>query len=311
MSSFIITAGRVKPKIWFIAVCTILFTCLFLTILVAVVLLAAPAAHEYTHTITPGDVVMVPMEPSLAWLSDVQINTGIDCYGQFCYSQCDKLTLLTEHLKDQVLTSSNIDRIYCLQNSTFTFTLSGSNENKAVWLFDEKPKNNVMTNRDCTTDPTIQGKQVCIELNSTHPSGTIEVWHEGVEGAYYYWRTWPTWSENFTAVIQDWYIYTPNITTYAQCKPFDGRNSPIQVYHQGFQPTNFTSTCLLVYTNKDSYCANKEITIVPHRRYDVVIWPVLASVLIILALTVTGIVGATRRYLNRRNQYNQLQERVN
>ena len=306
MYSFIITATRVKPKFWFIAVCTILFTCLFLTLLVAVVLIAVPVAREYTHTITQGDVIMVPMEPSLAWLSDVQINTGIDCNGQFCYSRCNKLALLTEHLKDQVLKRNNIDRIYCLQNSTFTFTLSGSNENKAVWLFDDEPKNNVMTNRNCTTDPTIQGKQVCIELNSTHPSGTTEVWHKGIEGAYYYWRTWPTWSENFTAVIQDWYIYTSNITTYAQCKPFDGRNSPIQVYHQGFQPTNFTSTCLLVYTDKDSNCAKKEITIVPYRRYDVVIWPVLAGVLIILALTVTGIVGATCHYLNRRNRYNQL-----
>ena len=111
--------------------------------------------------------------------------------------------------------------------------------------------------------------------------------------------------------IQDWYVYTTdsNITSSETSDSFNGGNSPIVIsYHEGFQPTNFTLSCLLVSIDPNSNC--EKIDIETHRRYDIVFWPGLAAILIIMTIAVTGIIHAVY-YFNRKNQYNQLQEQDN
>ena len=249
---------------------------------------------------------IVSIVPSPAWLVKADLTIEKECFGQYCHIPCDELS--PTRISEYELTEN--DFIYCLNNTVFNFTLNQPefvSGNVAVWLFEGNPTTYPKDN--CTTDPTIPGKQVCIELNSTHPSDTIEVWHEGIEGAYYYWRYWPTdFNSSIDAVIQDWYVY--NITSCEPSDPFNGVNSPIVMsYHEGFQPTNFTSSCLLVSIDQYSNC--KKIDIETHRRYDVVFWPGLAGILVIVTIAVTGIIRAVC-YFNQKNTYNrQLQERDN
>ena len=253
---------------------------------------------------------IVSIVPSPAWLVKADLTIEKDCFGDYCRIPCDELS--PAYIQEYELTEN--EYIYCLQNTVFNFTLNHPefvSGNVAVWLFEGNPTTYPKNN--CTTDSTIPGKQVCIELNSTHPSGTIEVWHKGIEGAYYYWRAWPTdFNSSINAVIQDWYLYTTDSNT-TSCELFDqfnGVNSPIVMsYHEGFQPTNFTSSCLLVSIGQLSNC--KKIDIETHRRYDIVFWPGLAAILVIVTIAVTGIIHAVY-YFNQKNKYNQqLQERDN
>ena len=288
--------------------------CLFLSILAVVVLVTTPSASKYTQIVHRGlsDVPVmsiVSIVPSPPWLAKADLTIEKDCFGEYCHIPCDELS--PTHIREYGLNAKNY--IYCLKNTVFNFTLNQPefvSGNVAVWLIEGNPT--TYPNGNCITDPTIQGKQVCIELNFTHPSGTIEVWHEGIEGAYYYWRAWPIeFNNSINAVIQDWYVYTTdsNITSSETSDSFNGGNSPIVIsYHEGFQPTNFTLSCLLVSIDPNSNC--EKIDIETHRRYDIVFWPGLAAILIIMTIAVTGIIHAVY-YFNRKNQYNQLQEQDN
>ena len=309
------TTGREKPKVCsnkLITCYIILAVCLVLSILAVVVLVTTPSASQYTQIINQGlpDVLLmsiVSIVPSPAWLVKADLTFEKDCFGEYCHIPCDKLS--PTHISEYELIEK--DYIYCLNNTVFNFTLNQTefvSGNMAVWLIEGNPTTYPNPTGNCSTNPTIQGKQVCIELNFTHPSGTIEVWHEGIEGAYYYWRAWPIESiDSIDAVIQDWYVY--NITSCESSDSFSGVNSPIIMsYHEGFQPTNFTSPCLLVSINQTSNCEG--IDIETHRRYDIVFWPGLAGILVIVTIAVTGIIHAVY-YFNLKNKYNQLQERVN
>ena len=288
--------------------------CLFLSILAVVVLITTPSASQYSQIVHRdlSDVpimLIVSIVPSPAWLVKADLTIEKDCFGEYCRISCDKLS--PTHIPEYELSEN--DFIYCLQNTVFNFTLTQPESvsgNVSVWLLEGNPTKYPKDN--CTTDPTIEGKQVCIELNSTHPSGTIEVWHKGIEGAYYYWRYWPTANSSVNAVIQDWYLYTTdsNIISCESSDSFNGAvNSPIVMsYHEGFQPTNLTSSCLLVSIGQSSQC--KKVDIETHRRYDIVFWPGLAGILVIVTIAVTGIIHAAC-YLNQKNKYDRLQEQDN
>lgn len=283
----IIVAVQKPPKCcnWcWIAAYVLLLVCLVISASSVGVLYFIPSPQEYDPLVYPNETILLPVHPDPLWLSTVNIIAGVDCWGQFelyeVFSDDPESCVNNDHSYQRDPTYCfDQEHIYCLDGSVFNFSLKYPAEEVWVGLFD-----------DSTMNPEINCASAiqCIQLNSSHMSDTITV-STSEEGSFYSWKSWSS-----AGVPQVEYHVNRRYYDPRSCfsTPINPDESPFPLHYRlGFNPADKTNNkffLLSVYGSCN--CVHGGITIQTVRRQDILMWPGLASGLIVLVIMIVVVV---------------------
>ena len=114
-----------------------------------------PQEKDTSVLVYRGDTVFLPLSLSIQWLKSITFSTNGPCTGELYQVDCSTLT----PRYNSSYNTDNVDHLYCLNNSTFVFTLHNQSVDSDgyVWLFtDYKLKQEVSkdySKHDCSNPP--------------------------------------------------------------------------------------------------------------------------------------------------------------
>ena len=246
-----------------------------------------PNAGSFTSPALQGDTVEVLFNPPMTWLTSAELN--------LVNHVCSGTIYLTDNVnRDLVKNYSHPmkDYIYLLEGST-VYYFSVNKTDTDLWLFlsidqANSAQESMFHNYNCDDESS----DYCF-----HPTESVQQHTVGYT-SYYFIRCNP-YCEGV-----EWYFdkYEYNHTDYVDDKVGEVSNALTTVnFNNDFNfPGN--SYFLLVYVNTCVIPYDPAGLVVhPSRRYDVLLFPVILAVLLLMALLVTGLVHLC--YYKRRNDY--------
>ena len=277
--------------------------CVVYSVLVAFVSLAVgvtmilglvPQATPYAVPIHEGDTVLVPIHPPSWWLTSLSVGTNGSCSGHLYKFPCDELTNARSYAANYSTFApgvpSHFDFIFCLENSTFRFSVHPQYNgvmNKEVWLFDNyndrtAAKNSNFSGLDCSNPPSYS--RCTVLNNSNHPE--IVTWVPGEEGSFYnlICRSRSGDSHPFGCVGVQFYISRYYYNTSAIPNRYYGKvGSTVKLVVR----VSGSDVCLLLNTTARSCQApytDDYALIAPSRKQDFLLWPGLFIAVMVMVL---------------------------
>ena len=274
------------------------YACLLLLLAILVIttglLYFVPSAKPYKPGAYGEMTTLVPLYPSSAWLSSIILQPGACNKLYNLYNvPCTQLNASNELYSPNAVDSRYSEDIYCLEGSVFYFELLEDDAIVNISLYENSKKPEI-----CEDKP---GVSRCILLNETHKSASIEVWATGDQGIFYSWDHSPH-DVNVNYSINRYY-YDAELYSKFLLPP-----KPLIPIHEGFLPFSLTSdTCLLLSLSDN---CNNDFTIQPIRRQDILFWPGLAAVLIVIFMCIIVSVVQPTVFFKKKNNYVLLQNQV-
>ena len=274
------------------------YACLVLLLAILVIttglLYFVPSAKPYKPGAYWEMTTLLPVYPSSVWVSSIIIQArSCNSIYKLYHVPCKQLNASNELYSKSPSNIRYKDHIYCLEGSVFYFELAEDDATVNISLYESSKKPEVCENKP--------GVSRCIQLNETHKSDSIEVWATGDQGTFYSWDHSPN-PVNVNYSINRYY-YNAELYTNFLLPP-----KPLIPIHEGFLPFNLTSdTCLLLSLDDD--CDNN-FTIQPARRQDILFWPGLAAVLIVVFIFAMITVVQPAVFQKKKNNYVLLQNRA-
>ena len=254
-----------------------------------------------------GDTVFLPLSLSIQWLKSITFSTNGPCTGELYQVNCSTLKPRYNSSYNTKYSPNPVDHLYCLNNSTFVFTLHNESVDSDghVWLFtDYNLKQEVSKDsfkHDCSNPPG-QGT-ICRYLTAESNTTRITTTGPSNEGQYYFvYRV----SEDYISFYIERHFYNISDFNYTSKNTLNEKHPVTIEFYTGFEPTQFSTypnQCFL-YDVMEHCTATANtyqyVYVAASRREDVLLWPgvaAIATVVFILLSLITHVF--TYRYHRR------------
>lgn len=265
-----------------IVVHVVLLILFLLLVGTVVALYLEPKQKETKVLIHRRDNVILPLNFSPSWLTKLTVTTNGSCPSGLYKLPCDQLHInYTYHYNP----SSESDYVYCLDNSTFIFTLLSTAKKTIAYGFVANNiflKNEYHQNDELKCNDSLPAGIYCVNVTKDNPTNTVSIKLPTYVGQYFF----PWKGDSYMKIRVNRYDYSYNKTyeQYYQGHISDEESVTVK-FHDGFGPTNFDKfqQCLLLNVSKkclnggDYYYA----FLTPEKRYDILFWPGLVFVLVL------------------------------
>ena len=262
-----------------------------------------PQEKDTSVLVYRGDTVFLPLSLSIQWLKSIAFSTNGPCTGELYQVDCSTLTPRYNSSYNTNDSTNNVDHLYCLNNSTFVFTLHNQSVDSDgyVWLFtDYNLKQEVSKDsfkHDCSNPPG-QGT-ICRYLTAESNTTRITTTGPSNEGQYYFVGRVP---EDYISFHIERYFYNVSDFNYTSKNTLNEKHPVTIEFYSGFEPTQFSiypNQCFLYDVMENcTAIANtyQYVYVAASRREDVLLWPGVAVIIAVAFIPIAIIIHVATYY---------------
>ena len=285
------------PKLW-ILLYVVLAILVAMVTAVVILLYFFPQEKGTSVLVYRGDTVFLPLSLSIQWLKSITFSTNGPCTGELYQVNCSTLKPRYNSSYNTKYSPNPVDHLYCLNNSTFVFTLRNESVDSVgyVWLFTDY---NLMQEvskdyfkHDCSNPP--EGT-ICHYLTAESNTTRITTTGPSNEGQYYFVGRV---SEDYILFYIERYFYNISDFNYTSKNTLNEKHPVTVEFYTGFEPTQFSTypnQCFLYdVMERCTATANtyQYVHVTASRREDVLLWPGVATIVAVALIPIALIIHA-------------------